>query len=164
MLNAGFYGGSAVRELGPVSDMRTFFGCVDLAVPHLDDGGDNGLVTDRLYRRYLRLEELAPAINLISDIRAILNGMPTESVNWKSIGWNPIETHLDLSAPAASSVLHRYLKGAREIIENAMSFQKRFQIYKPVMTIISDTPRFIIDKSRPLAQYDELEGEPIWLR
>jgi len=32
------------------------------------------------------------------------------------------------------------------------------------MTIISDLPRFHIDEMRPLAEYDALEGEPIWLR
>jgi len=32
------------------------------------------------------------------------------------------------------------------------------------MTIISDLPRFVKDETRPLANYDALEGEPMWLR
>jgi len=164
MTNVGFCGGSEVRELGPASDMQAFFGCIQLAVPHLSTGTDGGLITDRLYRRYLRPEELDPTKSLMIEIRDILGGFPSNNLNWSAMGWNPDSTRLVLSEGKAADVVHRYLKGVPDLIDNAASFQKRFQIYQPVMTIISDLPRFSKDRSRPLADYDALEGEPIWLR
>jgi hypothetical protein len=164
MTNVGFCGGSAVRELGPASDMRVFFRCVGLAVSRLPSGGDGGLLTDRLYRRYLRLEELNPATAFIAKVRAVLDDISTKSVDWKAMGWDLSSTRLNLEEPNVSHVVHRYLNGAHDLIGNAASFEKRFQIYRPVMTIISDTPRFMIDSDRPLTEYDTLDGEPIWLR
>ena len=32
------------------------------------------------------------------------------------------------------------------------------------MTAVTDLPRVITDTKRPLAEYDALEGDPIWLR
>lgn len=162
MANVGFCGGSAVLELGPISDMKVFFGCVELAVARLPQGG--GLLTDRLYRRYLRLDQLDAASELLEQVGGIWQMIRTKDINWASIHWNPHSTKLMLSAPTVDQVLERYLKGARKRIDGARSFEKRFGVYQPVMTIISDLPRFLIDERRPLAEYDALEGEPIWLR
>jgi hypothetical protein len=164
MYNVGFCGGSAVRELGPASDMQVFFGCLHLAIPYLATGHDGGLLTDRLYRRYLRLEELEPAAALLTQVHKILSDVPAKSVDWKSMGWVSALTKLSPSDQTVDLVIHRYLKGAQDLIDNARSYEKRFQEYRPVMTIISDLPRFVIDDRRPLAEYDALEGDPMWLR
>jgi hypothetical protein len=163
MPNVGFCGGSSVSELGPASDMRVFFGCLELAFaasPH----SDGGLLTDRLYRRYLRLDQLDSANELLENIRIMFGTIHTNDIDWKSIHWNSNSTKLVLSAPTVDHVLTRYLVGAQKRIHDAQSFEKRFGIYQPVMTIISDLPRFVIDSKRPLAQYDALEDEPLWLR
>jgi hypothetical protein len=164
MYSVGFCGGSAVRELGPASDMQVFFGCLRLAIPHLAASDDTGLLTDRLYRRYLRLEELEPATALLTRVRKILRDLPAKSIDWESMGWVSALTRLSPSDQTVDLVVHRYLKGAQDLIENARSYEKRFLEYRPAMTIISDLPRFAIDDRRPLAEYDALEGEPIWLR
>ena len=163
MPNVGFCGGSEVRELGPASDMQTFFGCVELAVHRLPSG-DAGLLTDRLYRRYLRLEELEPVKIYLEKIRGVLSNIPAGDIDWASKGWNPIGSKLDLSENTADLVLRRYFKSIHTVIENSLSYERRFNEYQPVMTIISDMPRFVIDETRPLAEYDALVGEPMWLR
>jgi len=38
------------------------------------------------------------------------------------------------------------------------------KIQKTIMTAVTDLPRVITDTKRPLAEYDALEGDPIWLR
>ena len=164
MANVGFCGGSEVRDLGSASVMKAFFKCVDLAASRLPSNIDSSLLTDRLYRRYLRLEELAPAAALITQVRQILADIPADSIDWKAMGWDSASTRLNLSQQTVADVFGRHLKGAVELIENAESFNKRFNIYQPVITIISDLPRFVTDERRPLAEYDQLEGEPFWLR
>jgi hypothetical protein len=163
MANVGFCGGSTLLELGPTSDMQAFFGCVELAVARLPQG-DGGLLTDRLYRRYLKLEQLDAASEMLEQITGILSRTRTKDIDWASIHRNPASTQLLLSAATVDQVVDRYLKGAQDLIDDARSFEKRFGVYQPVMTIISDLPRFLIDEQRPLAEYDALEGEPIWLR
>ena len=163
MTSVGFCGGTSVLELGPASDMQVFFGCVELAVALLPSG-DGGLLTDRLYRRYLRLDQLDAAAKALEQVSDILSAVPTKDIDWASMHWNPASTKLTLSAPTVDQVVDRYLRGAQKRIGGARSFEKRFRVYQPVMTIISDLPRFVIDEKRPLAEYDALEGEPMWLR
>lgn len=164
MANVGFCGGCSVRDLGSASDMKVFFNCIELAAARLPPNIDSKLLTDRLYRRYLRLEELAPAAALIVQVRDILADIPTDSINWKAMGWDPSATRLDLSPAKVSDVFRRHIKGALDLIENAESFNKRFDIYRPAITIASDLPRFVRDENRPLTDYDRLEGDPMWLR
>ena len=164
MRNVGFCGGSAVRDLGPASDMKAFFKCIDLAISLLPSDVNSSLLTDRLYRRYLRLEELGSAAALIAEVRNVLSDIPTESLNWHAMGRDSAATRLDLSQKKVSDVFVRHLNGAEDLIRNATAFNKRFDIYQPVITIISDMPYFLRDESRPLADYDQLEGEPLWLR
>lgn len=55
MKHVGLQGGSSIFELGAVSDMRCFFSIINSVgdrVPDLE------VYMDRLYRRYLRLENL----------------------------------------------------------------------------------------------------------
>lgn len=164
MPNVGFCGGSEVRDLGSASDMKVFFNGVDLACSRLALDADSGLLIDRLYRRYLRLEELAPTATLVGRVREILATIPSKAIEWKTMGWNPDCTRLDPSLPTMADVLGRHLKGVEDLIRNAESFNTRFKTYQPVMTIVSDLPRFVTDETRPLADYDALEGDPIWLR
>ena len=162
MKNVGFYGGCLILDLGPAVDMQLFFECVRFCITELPNGTDGGLLTDRLYRRYLRLEELDPAAKLVGQIREILTDTSTDTVNWT--GFKPSQSRLDPSLPHLGALFDRYLNSALDLISNARGFQKKFNIYKPVITIITDTPRFYIERSRPLADYDALEGKPMWLR
>ena len=163
MPNVGFYGGTSFREIGPAADMRIFFNCVRLAATRLSTAKDDGLLTDRLYRRYLRLDELDPATTLVAQIQEIFADTQVNAVDWINLDWNKL-SKLDLSLPNLGEIFDRYLIGAKDLISNARGFEKRFHIYKPVITIITDTPRFYVEKRRPLAEYDALEGDPMWLR
>ena len=164
MTNVGFRGGSTVRDLGTATDMKAFFYFVRLGILDLQNGGGHEFLTDRLYRRYLRLEDLDKTSAFAEDIHDILMRMPSRSMDWKAAGWVPTATRLDLSQKTVANVFDRYIKSVSYLSEDAKSFERRFQIYRPVMTIISDLPRLHIDQSRPLAEYDLLEGDPMWLR
>ena len=68
MRNVAFYGGGAICELGPVSDVVLFFDCIHAFVAAERDGIDWTLLTDKLYRRYLCDEEFAPAVSLMTQV------------------------------------------------------------------------------------------------
>ena len=72
----GFSGGSSICELGPASDVVLFFDCLKAYVEQESQDQDWGLLTDRLYRRYLRLEELEKASSLMEQARQIFAQNP----------------------------------------------------------------------------------------
>jgi hypothetical protein len=61
-------------------------------------------------------------------------------------------------------VFARYFLLFEKAKESADSFFKAFNIYQPVKVVIADTPGFMIDKKRPLSEYDTLEGKAFWLQ
>jgi len=144
--------------------MLTFFNCIRLVSSRLLPDLDSSLLTDRLYRRYLKLDELDATTDLLARLQETLIGLPADSVNWSEFGWEESSTGLDPTLKNIAEVLARHLDGAVDLIRNAKKFEKRFHIFKPVITIITDTPRFYAERNRSLVDYDALEGEPMWLR
>ncbi|WP_256583554.1 hypothetical protein [Burkholderia singularis] len=67
----GFHGGHTIYELGPVPDVVLFFSCLVRYVEQDHPEQDWSLLTDRLYRRYLRRDELEPALMLMAKAREI---------------------------------------------------------------------------------------------
>ena len=163
--HVGFCGGSSLRELGPASDAVQFFECVHMyaAKRHVDQ--DWRLITDRLYRRYLRLEELDVASELMTEIRNIFLALPSSEVSL--IGSAPLPpsgiTH-GTDKLTLHDVFKNYFDEFNYCVESSKIFYQSWKIYKPVKIAISDMPDFILDKKRPLEAYDSLEAPPFWLR
>src|SRR5271154_4886727 len=107
MTNVGFYGGCLFVGLGPASDMKVFFSCVALAAERLPRDSRSDLLTDRLFRRYLRLEELDPAASILERIRKIMSEMQTKEIDLEHIGWNSAATNLKSSEPTLAKLLER---------------------------------------------------------
>ncbi|GGF21934.1 hypothetical protein GCM10011611_29990 [Aliidongia dinghuensis] len=164
MPNVGFFGGHTVHELGPAADMQAFFACVNIAASRLHLDPASLSLIDRLYRRYVRLEELQATALVIERIRAVMAAIPPQNVDWNSITPPYGATKLDISKPNLADLFSRYFLALDDATKSAESFYKKFGKYRPVLTIISDMPRFVIDEKRPMSDYDTLQGEPIWLR
>lgn len=162
--NIGIYGGHSVYELGPSSDMAAFFDCLDAYVVKQRPETDYSLLTDRLYRRYLRFDELNTAVTLIGQIKEIFARTPSASVTWKSTSKDDAHTKLDVTRTTLAEVFADYFEKIIQAKESAESFYNSFNIYQPVRILVSDMPEFITDKKRSLDQYDTLEGKPFWLR
>ena len=125
MTNVGFCGGNEIRELGPASDMKIFFWCLNLAfetAPTLQ----SDLITDRLYRRYLRLDELDLVKDLSEKARQTLRKVSTNAIPWKEIGLDSAVTRLDTSNQNPSEIFEKYFQGLHRVIGNAAGYQKRF--------------------------------------
>lgn len=167
MKTTGFDGGHTVYELGPASDVQLFFDCIRECVVPRDTDNDWTLLTDRLYRRYLRQAELAPASALMDRAKAILLSLPTDSVDWKGRLSDDLgSSWLDTEGESLGDVFSRYFLLFLKARDSALSFLSEFGIYQPVRVISSSLPRLAVEKNASLDKYDELASNerPFWLR
>ena len=164
MKNVGFHGGSSICELGPSADVVLFFDCLNAyaAKPHPEKNWS--LLTDRLYRRYLKQDELDEASALMKNAKDIFGSVPSASVDWKEISAAPGLSRLNPDQKNLADVFSKYFENFDYCVESSKVFFKSWNIYQPVRTVISDLPDFMTDKKRPLDQYEVLEGKPFWLR
>ncbi|MCP5326861.1 MAG: hypothetical protein H7A09_11140 [Oceanospirillaceae bacterium] len=166
MRKIGFDGGHTVYELGPVSDVVLFFDCINTFVVS-QDGDDWSLITDSLYRRYLKQDELERASILMGKLQKNFLNLTASSVEWDEVFKGDRElTWLDPEQGTLGAIFSRYFDLFSKAISSAISFFVEFNIYQPVRIVISDMPGFFIDRNRPLKDYDELvlDDYPFWLR
>ncbi|MDC6379308.1 hypothetical protein BW687_003840 [Pseudomonas graminis] len=163
MKRVGFQGGSSIFELGIASDMACFFsvirGKIELSRSEL-------LILDRLYRRYLRLEELEGATVLMLRSRQCLAGISTCMVELEGLGWRSNNSCLDSTCLNYAEIFVKYFDGFEYCVESAKGFYEDWGVYKPVRTVVCDMPDYMVEKLRPLDEYDSLGANdpPFWLR
>lgn len=167
----GFSGGSSICELGPASDVVLFFECLKIYAEQENPGQDWSLLTDRLYRRYLRLEELEKASSLMEQARKIFAQQRAASaVEWDAKMLDNVEkSRLNPNQPTLAGVFSTYFEHFARCVESARLNYETFKsypgyTYEPVRVVISDLPGFARDKNKPLAEYDALDGKPFWLQ
>lgn len=136
----GVLGGHTMLELGVPAQIEAFFQA--LATPALlwPAQVPPDLITDRLYRRYLRVDQLPAACAAFAALSRQLEQLPAGAA------FVPLLKHLDQAAQAAAA------------------FHTEFGIDQPLRLLRADMPAFMLDKKRPLADYDALQGAPFWLR
>ena len=166
MRKIGFHGGHTICELGPAPDVVLFFSCLERYAEQDYQEQDWSLLTDRLYRRYLRQEELESALALMGQAREIFAQKPAaSSVEWDAAMLaNPEKSWLNPEQSTLADVFSKYFEMFVDACNSAKSFFETFKIYQPVRVVISDLPGFARDKKKPLAEYDALEGKPFWLQ
>lgn len=164
MKNVGFHGGSSICELGPRADVALFFECLDAYVEKPHSEKNWSLLTDRLYRRYLKQDELDEASALMRSAKDIFGSVSSASVDWNGISAAPRVSRLNPDQGNLADVFSKYFEKFDYCVESAKVFFKSWNIYQPVRTVVSDMPDFMTDKKRPLDQYEVLEGKPFWLR
>ncbi|EMD2717158.1 hypothetical protein ACFO72_003802 [Enterobacter roggenkampii] len=137
MKHVGFIGGSSIVELGSPSEMEDFF---SFFFNNLKEN-KNHAILERLYKKYVRLEELDEIKQITQELK-------------------------DSLAPDIKDKYSKYISGIEICIESAKLFYESWNIYQPVRVGITDLPYYIDDKRRPLSQYDTLGPEelPFWLR
>lgn len=170
--NIGIFGGGSIRILGPVSDVVLFFGCIkSFAVPEFPEN-NLALITDRLYRRYLKIEELDSAKKLMEEIHMIFSKTPSGAIEWGDAMLGKQEkTILNPDLDTLSDVFSKYFNSFFYCVGAARSSYESFKDYpdykyEPVRIGISNVPNFMLDERRPLSDYDSLgdEEKPFWLR
>lgn len=163
--NIGFFGGGSVMQLGSINDVKVFFKCIDEYIAKTHPSTDWSLFTDKLYRRYINQKELPTFIKQVKEAKKIFLNIPTYKVDFKKLGINANNTQLKLQESDLLAVFDKYFKSLEHCIEMVMLIiDKRHNYNQPIRTVVSDLPEFYADDDRPLEEYDNLEGEPFWLR
>jgi hypothetical protein len=168
--SVGFSGGGSTFTLGPASDVVCFFDCVSLVARDVYPKTDFSLITDRLYRRYLRRESMDEAIQLMVLLKEAFSRIPSSTV--KQFGFQPDSaSRLDLSLEKLDYLFAKYFEDFAHCAESAkLSYEtfannsKYVYEYEPVRTISTDLPVFLEEKETPLADYDKNDGMPFWLK
>jgi len=139
--------------------MELFFECINYFVVRNHAEFDWSLLTDRLYRRYLRLEELEPASELMDKVKEIFSATKENMIGDRDKTW------LDPSKETLGLVFEKFFSTFCEVKEHALHFYGAYRQYLPVKITITDFLFFIQENKRPLVQYDELSmtDEPFWL-
>lgn len=169
MKNIGFKGGGALYELGTVDDVVTFFYFLGYFTNKKFPKKDWCLLTDRLYRRYLKFEQADIAVLQMIAVKEIFLELDGRSIDWPSR-----DTHgsrLDVKKKNLYCIFEKYFDAFFYCCESAKVNYEGFKSYpgyeyEPVRVVESDMPGFIFDKIRPLEQYDALgaDEKPFWLR
>jgi hypothetical protein len=143
-----------------------FCDCLRAYVEQEHPSRDWSLLTDRLYRCYLRREELDDASALMEQARQIFAGHPAAlAVEWGPLqAGDPERSKPNPAQPNLADVFSKYFDSFKNACDSAKSFWDAFKIYQPVRVVIFDLPGFARNKNKPLAEYDLLEGKPFWLQ
>jgi len=127
------------------------------------------VLTDRLYRRYLRLDELELATRKMRKVWDHFSSLPSTYLGPDRLAEvKTPDSRLDLGAPSLATMFARYFEHFDYCVESAKLNYEAFKahpgyVYEPVRVIVTDMPRHMIDSARSLAEYDALVGDPIWL-
>ena len=161
----GYEGGNSIYDVGTNYDFLLFFDCLDYFVVKNHPEQDWSLLSDRLYRRYLRLEELDQAAVLMNQAQQIFSGLSSTEIDWtetlpndKNLSW------LDPNQANLAEIFSKFFDYFTEAKESAISFFECFKIYQPLKIIATNLAAIAIEGDRPLQEYDDLEGKPFWLR
>jgi hypothetical protein len=164
MRTIGFFGGSTISELGPVADVQLFFDCLGSLVVPASPDRNWSLLTDRLYRRYLRREELTPAQALMDEVQERFGDLPSSTVDWGDITAPGAVSRLDPLKATLADVFSAYFERFERCRNSAEMFFETWQRYLPLKIGIADLPDYLADEDRPLEEYESLQGEPLWKR
>lgn len=154
MKHVGFMGGSSMFELDSPKGMMTFFEKINEYVSSVDSNDRWLLLTDRLYRRYVKMEDLDETARLLIKVRSGFSLIRDIELGESSLG----------SEVTLGDTYSRYFDAFDHCMESAKIFFASWGVYQAVRVVVTDVPDFMVDKKRPLADYDSLEGLPFWAR
>jgi hypothetical protein len=163
----GFAGGSRMYSLGSLSDMIFFFKCINYDVARAYPKEDFSVITDRLYRRYLRFEELDEAVEKMKFIEEMFKTVDSKLYEWTEAEKEGAKTFLNFRQDTMFDIFKEYFDGFYECVSSAKYFFKAGEKYSPVKVSPADaTWYFAYRDSHSLEEFDALGSgeEPFWQR
>ncbi|MDE1497413.1 hypothetical protein KKJ25_21600 [Xenorhabdus bovienii] len=161
----GFSGGRRISDLGTVDDVALFFACVKQFVEGKYPDQDWHLLTDRLYKRYLRSEELHPAREKMVQVKQVFTELPSSLIDWNNIS---DESRLNPELPILSDVFDDYFSTFLTCAASAEFMHENVQPYPSgyLKVMITEIPYYAGEQKRPLEQYDALGADdlPFWIQ
>ena len=169
LLSIGIIGGGSVFSLGTDSDMRLFFDCISYYLPPKYPEKDWSILTDRLYRRYLRLEELDMAESLMKLVEKEFKQLDRKAVDWSKTKSGKVKSDLDITKATLNDIFDNYFYAFHHCVESAKFTYEALMSdpdyeYQPVMVSITTIPYLISYEDIPLSVFDNLgaDEKPIW--
>lgn len=163
-IKIGFVGGGIICNLGTTSDLQLFFDCIEFYVAPKYPTQDWSVLTDRFYRRYLRLDELDNAVTLMKQVEKEFKQLDNNAIDTDEIKSSEIKSDLDLTKKNLFDIFSKYFKSFYSCVESAKMEYKTFELYRPIMISITTIPYLMNYKQIPLYIFDELKPDekPIW--
>ena len=163
-LKIGYIGGGIIIDLGTDSDMRLFFDCISYYLPPKYPQENWSILTDRLYRRYLKLEELDIAESLMKLVEEEFKQLDRKAVDWSKTKSGKVKSDLDITKATLFDIFSDYFSAFYRCIEFAVYENKHSNFYRPIMVAITTIPHAIAYGKIPLSVFDNLgaDEKPIW--
>ncbi|KQG95747.1 hypothetical protein APC57_06270 [Acinetobacter baumannii] len=139
----GFSGGYDMYVSGTSSEIQKFFDAIKNLALATPNDMDWSLVLDRLYKRYVRIEDIDRTKQIMEYCKANLTRENEEE------NGNPFVM---------------YFRHFFSSVSSAISFYEAFGEYRPIKLTVVDLPWQMLEAQRPLEEYDQLEGQPFWSR
>ncbi len=158
-------GGGRISQLGHANDIQVFFGCIDRYAGDVLDQTGRHLILDRLYKRYLRLEETAPAAAAMITVQRHFAKIPTASIDWAALGLQPETSEFKLGLDTAGAVFDErgYFRRFQGCVNSVLYRHEHGETFFPIMLSRSDFESIRHAETRPREEYDTLDGPPFWL-
>jgi hypothetical protein len=164
----GFTGGALIVRLGSASDMILFFECIDFYVVKKYPNEDFSVIADRLYRKYLKLEELDEAVSKMKLSEEVFKSLPRDAVDWTLSEEGKLVTYLDFHKETLGEIFQEYFDGFYRCASSSKYFydadERAEKVYQPTMTCPVNIGGFEYYKAIPLSIFDALapDDKPFW--
>lgn len=160
----GFSGAGNLISICYKQDMVAFFKLVEeYAVNDKHDDWD--IITNRLYRHYIGREDWDRAIILTEEIKNCFSKIDSKSIDWKQ--YLDSETKLHIDRDNLALVFKGLLESILYLIEGGKFYdnsKESSDFYYPIRTVPIKFSSSGYLKNLSLAEYDAVEGTPLWLR
>ncbi len=166
MKNIGIHAAMTLAEIGPVTDVVVFFNAVIQLLENGVPGSVYPWVTEKLYRRSLKQDELLSVKKQLGDIEFKFSRISPSDIDWLSLGLNTQNTRLDVNVENLSVMFKRVFSAFSEAFECSALYIKEFGEYIPVRLGVTDAPFSFCDINRLDSEYDALSEKepPFWLK
>lgn len=143
-LLVGFFGGNNLVRTASVEEFLSFFEHVKQNIDWSNEE-DRSLITDRLYKKYVKEQDIDRTSELMRSIREQF-----ERSGQGALGFGTKDGRIFAAYEAC--------------VEDTKHFLHKRQKYVPIRITIAELPHCIIDTERPLAKLDAWDGPPFWTR
>lgn len=154
-------GGGNVKHLGSAAKVLALFDCIRKFGA---DTLDQGLLLDRLYKRYLRNEEVEPALTALKHVLRRFEAIHSRDVDWAALGVDTDEPTFQSADASLAEVWSEFFRRINDCGESVLYYCRKGEPWAaPLKLSRADFASLDREDKRPMAEYDALEGPPFWL-
>jgi hypothetical protein len=155
----GYLGGSLLVKLGSAEYVQSFFECVE----ELDfDEPVRSKIGDRLYRKYLKLDDLECACEAMGLVKNVFERTKlSEVLNSSYVSELKAEGRGD---EILYSIYANFFSGFEDVVESSRYFYEDWGQYKRVFIGRVDVPHYDMYKRIPDSVLEQVSDKPVWLR